>query len=140
MVVVAVAPAALAVLLLPRRIRSWTLVTIGIFGSLVVLGDVLYYRFFGDVLSAPALLAVRQTGHVWGSVRSLMSPALLWLVVDCPVAIWLAARLSRSIAPAAWLTHRHDHRRCGRGVARSHRRRGFSAARAPEHAARSDVP
>ena len=44
--------------------------------------DVVYYRFFGDVLSAPAILAVRQTGHVWSSIRSLLSPILFWIVVD----------------------------------------------------------
>lgn len=104
--VAAIAPPALGLLVLPRRVRVWTLVGIGIAGSAIVLGDVLYYRFFGDVLSAPAALAVRQTGHVWGSMRSLLSPALLWIVIDWPFAIWLAARMSRSAAPAPSLTHR----------------------------------
>jgi phosphoglycerol transferase MdoB-like AlkP superfamily enzyme len=90
----ALVPVALA-LLLPRRARVWTLVAVGAFGSLLVLGDVVYYRFFGDVLSAPAVLAARQTGHVWGSVRSLLSPILIWIVVDVPLAAWLAVRLSR---------------------------------------------
>jgi lipoteichoic acid synthase len=82
-------------LVMPRRARAWALVAIGIFGSLIVLGDVVYYRFFGDVLSAPALLGAHQTGHVWDSIRSLLSPGLVWLVADWPVAIWLAIRLSR---------------------------------------------
>ena len=34
--------------------------------TLLLLGDALYYRFFGDVLSVPAMLAVRQTGQVSG--------------------------------------------------------------------------
>ena len=42
-----------------------------------LLADVVYYRFFGDVLSTPALLAARQTGHVWGSIGSLFTPGLL---------------------------------------------------------------
>jgi phosphoglycerol transferase MdoB-like AlkP superfamily enzyme len=83
-----------ALLVLPRRARVWTLVSLGILGSLIVLSDVVYYRFFGDVLSAPALLAAPQTGRVWESIHSLFSPVLLWLVIDWPVAIWLAARLS----------------------------------------------
>jgi phosphoglycerol transferase MdoB-like AlkP superfamily enzyme len=84
-----------ALLALPRRVRAWTLVVVGIVGAQVVLADVVYYRFFGDVLSAPALLAAQQTGRVWGSIRSLFTPALAWLVVDWPFAVWLAARVSR---------------------------------------------
>ena len=90
----ALLPPALA-LLLPRRLRVWTLVAIGILASLVVLADAVYYRFFGDVLSAPAALAARQTGHVWGSIRSLFSPLLVWTVIDLPLAIWLAVRPTR---------------------------------------------
>jgi phosphoglycerol transferase MdoB-like AlkP superfamily enzyme len=88
-------------LLLPRRVRPSVLVAFGIFCSLLILGDVIYYRFFGDVLSAPAVLAVHQTGHVWGSIGSLITPGLLWLVADWPIAVWLAARLSREPAPPA---------------------------------------
>jgi lipoteichoic acid synthase len=105
MAVAASAPPALG-LLLPRWLRAWTLVGLGILGSLIVLGDVVYYRFFGDVLSAPSLLAARQTGHVWGSIRSLVSLSLIWLVVDCPVAIWLAVRVPRSAAPRPSLARR----------------------------------
>jgi len=94
-VLAGVMPPVLAWLVLPRRARVWTLASVGIAGSLVVLGDVIYYRFFGDVLSAPALLGAHQTGHVWGSIRSLLSPGLVWLVADWPLAIALAIRLSR---------------------------------------------
>ena len=36
------------------------------------------------------MLAARQTGHVWGSIGSLFTPGLLWLLVDWPFALWLA--------------------------------------------------
>lgn len=84
----------MSALLLPRRIRAAALLALGTLGSFVVLADVLYYRFFGDVLSAPALLAAGQTSHVWGSIRSLLSPLLLWLVIDLPLAAVVAARVS----------------------------------------------
>jgi lipoteichoic acid synthase len=93
--VAALAPPALGLVLLPRRLRVWTLIGIGMFGSLLVLADVVYYRFFGDVLSTPALLAAGQTSHVWGSIRSLFSPLLVWTVIDCPIALWLGVRLTR---------------------------------------------
>jgi lipoteichoic acid synthase len=98
-VLAGVVPPVAAWLVLPRRGRVWTLVSMGVVGSLVVLGDVIYYRFFGDVLSAPALLGAHQAGHVWGSIRSLLSPGLVWLVADWPVAIWLGIRLSRGEGP-----------------------------------------
>jgi lipoteichoic acid synthase len=85
----------LAWVVVPRRVRTWLLLGVGIFCSLLLLADVVYYRFFGDVLSAPVLLAAHQTGHVWGSVGSLFTTGLLWLVIDWPFAVWLAVRLSR---------------------------------------------
>jgi phosphoglycerol transferase MdoB-like AlkP superfamily enzyme len=85
----------LGALILPRRVRPWVLLGAGIFGSLLILGDVVYYRFFGDVLSTPAMLAAHQTGHVWGSIGSLFTPGLLWLIIDWPFALWLVATMSR---------------------------------------------
>jgi lipoteichoic acid synthase len=82
-------------LVTPRRIRPSVLLFVGMFCSTLILADVVYYRFFGDVLSAPAMLAAHQTGHVWGSVGSLFTPGLLWLIIDWPFAAWLAVRLSR---------------------------------------------
>jgi phosphoglycerol transferase MdoB-like AlkP superfamily enzyme len=99
-VTAAVVPVAIVALVSPRRVRAWLLFALGVFGSLVVLADVVYYRFFGDVLSTAAVLGVRQTGHVWGSIRSLWSPGLFWLIVDWPFAAWLAMRLSRHDRPA----------------------------------------
>jgi phosphoglycerol transferase MdoB-like AlkP superfamily enzyme len=98
-VAVAVVVPALGHLILPQRLRPWVLLVVGIFCSLLILADVVYYRFFGDVLSTPAMLAARQTGHVWGSIGNLFTPGLVWLVADWPIACWLAARLShRSVA------------------------------------------
>jgi phosphoglycerol transferase MdoB-like AlkP superfamily enzyme len=99
--VVAVLLPTIAAVLLPRRVRAWTLLAIGIVASLLILADVVYYRFFGDVLSAPALLGAHQTGHVWGSIRSLLTPGLLWLIADWPFAVWLTTRLSRMRTPDA---------------------------------------
>jgi phosphoglycerol transferase MdoB-like AlkP superfamily enzyme len=94
-VAVALIVPVVGLLMLPRRLRPWVLLAAGIFGSLLILGDVVYFRFFGDVLSTPALLAARQTGRVWGSIGTLFTPGLAWLVIDWPFACWLAVRLSR---------------------------------------------
>jgi phosphoglycerol transferase MdoB-like AlkP superfamily enzyme len=105
MIVAAVAPPLVLMLVLPRRARVWALLACGVCGSLVILGDLIYYRFFGDVISAPALLAVGQTAHVVGSIRSLLTPGLLWVVVDLPFAVWLVAALQR-LSPAEWIPGR----------------------------------
>jgi lipoteichoic acid synthase len=92
--VAAIAPPVLALMVLPRRARIWTLLAASALASLMLVGDVVYYRFFDDVLSTPALLATRQTTHVWGSIRSLFTLDLLWLVVDLPVAALALFRLT----------------------------------------------
>jgi lipoteichoic acid synthase len=94
---------AVGVVGLQRRIRPFVLVAVGILASLVLLADVVYYRFFGDLWSTPALLAARQTGHVWGSVGSLFTAGLLWLVIDWPCACWVAVRAARA---QPWPAHR----------------------------------
>jgi len=93
---IAILVPAIAFATLPKRVRPWVLAATGIAASLVLLVDTVYYRFFGDVISTPALLAARQTRHVWGSIGSLFSIGLVWLFADWPFALWLAARESRS--------------------------------------------
>lgn len=94
--VVAAALPALVLMALPRRRRGWALFACGAIGTVLILSDVVYYRFFGDVMSAPALLGAHQTVRVWGSIRSLLTPDLAWLLADLPLAAWLVVRLRRS--------------------------------------------
>lgn len=49
-----------ALLVLPRRTRPAGMLVVGVLGSLVIFGDVVYYRFFGDVLSTPTLFAAHH--------------------------------------------------------------------------------
>jgi lipoteichoic acid synthase len=92
--VVAIAVPLALMPVLSRRVRPWVMVALGAFGSLLILGDIVYYRFFGDVPSVPALLGAQQTGRVWDSIRTLLTPGLTWLVIDLPFAVWLATELS----------------------------------------------
>ena len=62
-------------------------------GSLVLLADAVYYRFFGDLLSIPALSAGSQAGHLAASVRSLLRPEDAWLALDLLLALLLVPRL-----------------------------------------------
>src|SRR5439155_18771266 len=101
----AVVPPLVLMLVLPRRTRAWILLAFGALGTAVIFADAIYYRFFGDVVSVPALLAAQQTGHVVGSIRTLLTPGLLWLVVDLPFAVWLRIELQR-LSPEEWLPRR----------------------------------
>jgi phosphoglycerol transferase MdoB-like AlkP superfamily enzyme len=92
----AIVPVLAVVALLPRRSRAWLLFALGLFGTLVVLADLVYYRFFGDVMSAPALLAIGQTPRIGASILSLWSARLFWLLADLPFAAWLIAKLRRT--------------------------------------------
>jgi len=94
MSVAAIVPPLVGLVVLPRRARAVVLFGYGLFGTLVTLGDVIYYRFFGDVLSLSAFLGARQAGQVWGSIRSLLTPTMIWLVVDLPFAAWLTSTLA----------------------------------------------
>lgn len=94
--VTAVAPVLLCLTLPARRVRAGALLACGVLGSLVILGDALYYWFFGDVLSASAIFAARQTGQLWSSIHSLLTPRLIWLLLDIPFAMWLTFEVASS--------------------------------------------
>ena len=95
MLVAAVAPALLCLAVFPRRVRAGVVLACGLFGTIVIAGDVIYYRFFGDVLSASTVLSARQTGQVWGTIRSLLTPGMVWFVLDLPFGVWLTIALAR---------------------------------------------
>jgi lipoteichoic acid synthase len=71
-----------AVLLLSRRRRLTILWTADFLLTLIVYADVLYVRYFGDVLSVAALGAADQVGMVTSSVFALMKPADILFFAD----------------------------------------------------------
>ena len=93
--VAAITPVLLCLTLSSRRVRAGALLACGVLGTLVILGDALYYWFFGDVLSASAVFAARQTGQVWSSIHSLVTPRMIWLLLDIPFAVWLTIKVMR---------------------------------------------
>ena len=106
MVVTAVVPVLLVALIFSRRARTWPLFALGTCATFLTLADVIYFRFFGDMLSASALLAVGQTPRVMATIRSLFTARLLWLLMDVPFAAWLMVRMR-----ATWAFDRKPVRR-----------------------------
>ncbi len=90
----------LTLLFLPQRIRpvlTWMVVA---FGSLSIWADLLHYRFFGDIISTPALLAIGQAGEL-GEVVTELAESRDWaLFLDLLVAIPLVVILVKKAPPS----------------------------------------
>jgi len=78
----AVAVPLLLLLALPRRLRAWAAWLVVAMAALLVWGQTLYLRFFGDVATSAAVLASRQTGEIVESIGFLGAATDWWLVVD----------------------------------------------------------
>ncbi len=80
----------------PRSVRPWLawLTVAAVTGLLY--GDILYQRFFGDLLSVSAVVSVGQLPRVGASVWSLVEAGDLWLAADLAPALVLAWVASRS--------------------------------------------
>lgn len=74
------------VCLLPARWVPLGLTGLAGFWAVIFLGDVVYYRYFQDVLSTYLLEGASQVASVTDSVRRLLQPADAWLFIDLP---WL---------------------------------------------------
>lgn len=101
----AVVPVLVVALATDGVLGPWLL---GALGSLVLFADVLYFRYFGDVISAPVLLASGQTGNVFDSIVTLIKARDLWFAIDLAAAV-----------PFLWrrrMVHRRVHAPWGRAT------------------------
>ncbi len=85
----------LPVLLIPRRVRVWVCLTLGAVGTLVLFADLVYERFFGDIMSAAVLGAWGQLGQIRASAVSLFTADDLWFWIDLLAGIVLMAAVAR---------------------------------------------
>jgi phosphoglycerol transferase MdoB-like AlkP superfamily enzyme len=94
----AVAIPLLVLLAFPRRWRAWAAWCAVAFGALLVWGQTVYLRFFGDVATSAAVLASRQTGEIRESIGFLSTSTDWWLAIDLVVALPLIMYLGRKSA------------------------------------------
>ena len=90
---------ALALLPWGQRLRAgltWMAVT---FGALLVWANILYARFFGDVLASGALQASRQAGALMESILALAQPRDFLLLPDLILGLVLVALSMTSVPP-----------------------------------------
>jgi phosphoglycerol transferase MdoB-like AlkP superfamily enzyme len=90
--------------LLPRGLRFGALLTVNLLLSLLFLADLLYWRFFHDVISIPILLEAWQALEVGSSIFSLLRWTDLGFVADLPlwVVLWRARRRVPALPPLRW--------------------------------------
>jgi phosphoglycerol transferase MdoB-like AlkP superfamily enzyme len=89
----AVVPSLLLLLFVRDQARARIAWVIAAAGSLVMLADAVYYRFFGDLASLAAVSAGRQANRLVASIQSLLRVEDLWLALDLLVAVPVVARL-----------------------------------------------
>ncbi|MBH5318238.1 LTA synthase family protein [Paenibacillus sp. GSMTC-2017] len=83
-------------LLLPTRGRILSLIGLNMGLSTLLFADVIYYRYFQDLISVPVLLQLNQLESLGGSISSLLKLSDFWLFVDAvvllPFAIYILWR------------------------------------------------
>jgi phosphoglycerol transferase MdoB-like AlkP superfamily enzyme len=90
----------LPLLALPGRFRPWLSLAIVAVAKVVLFADLLYVRFFGDILSLAAVAAAGQAESVRASIWSLISGADLWWWADLAIGVGLVLVITR-IQPEA---------------------------------------
>ncbi|HOC44304.1 MAG TPA: sulfatase-like hydrolase/transferase [Thermoanaerobaculales bacterium] len=85
----------LPLLLLQRRLRAWCCVALAGIATALLYADLLYQRFFGDLLSLALAGAAHQVGDVRASVASLFEPGDIWFWIDLLAGAAIAAALPR---------------------------------------------
>ncbi len=98
---------------LPFRGRLIALVVLDILLTAILYSDLVYYRYFQDILSIPVLLQAGQVGALGDSIATLIMPRdavyfAEWLIV-APLgmyAVFAAGRISRDTAASVSRTKR----------------------------------
>jgi phosphoglycerol transferase MdoB-like AlkP superfamily enzyme len=95
----------LPLLVVPRSARPWVSWGTACLGTVVLHADLVYQRFFGDILSLSVVEAAGQVGRVRASVWSLLAPSDWWLWADLAggLALMLVVVRVQPIAGRRWL-------------------------------------
>lgn len=80
-------------LLLPARGRLLALIGLNLLLSFLLYADVIYYRYFQDLITVPVLMQLGQVESLGGSITALMKLWDFWLFVDAVVLVPYAVYL-----------------------------------------------
>jgi phosphoglycerol transferase MdoB-like AlkP superfamily enzyme len=120
----AVLLAAFWTLLLPTRGRIASLIALNLVLSFLLYSDVIYYRYFQDLITVPVLLQLSQVESLGGSIASLLSAYDFWLFADMAIlipyavfVIWRGRGILRPSRPPVRVSWRKRLIRLGTSVA-----------------------
>jgi phosphoglycerol transferase MdoB-like AlkP superfamily enzyme len=85
------------VLLLRPTRRYTTLVIIDVVITLIVIGDLVYFRYYGDIMSLGAASGAWQITLIWRSIVALLQPTDLLFLVDIVIAVIFRRRYKRAV-------------------------------------------
>lgn len=100
--------------LLPSRGRLLALIGLNLVLSFLLFADVIYYRYFQDLITVPVLMQLGQVESLGGSIDTLLKPSDFWLFADAVIlipfavyVIWkgradLAERRRSFVKPSFW--------------------------------------
>lgn len=77
---------------LPRRIRVAALLSMNLFFSVVMFADLLYFRYFQDIISIPVILQANQVGDLGGSILTLIRLSDITFFLDLSIILFFAIR------------------------------------------------
>lgn len=95
----AVAILVLPLVALPRRVRPWLSWSTGLAVIALLVADLVYVRYFGELLAVAVAAGAGQTGQVLDSVGALLEPRDLWLVAHLVPGAVLALAAARTARP-----------------------------------------
>lgn len=108
MLLAAIAPALLLKVIPSRQGRVWATWVVVSAGSLALLADRVYVRWFGDMFPAAAVLAVDHLGSIAGGTWSLVARRDAWVIADLILVLPLmhfVARLPEALRPGRRVRH-----------------------------------
>ncbi|WP_373230005.1 LTA synthase family protein [Cohnella sp.] len=76
------------------------IVALSFLSSILLLSDLVYYRFFNDFITIPVLFLADNMSVVWGSLFTLLRPSDLLLFLDTFILVIMMNR--KSIQRTAW--------------------------------------
>ncbi|REE80250.1 phosphoglycerol transferase MdoB-like AlkP superfamily enzyme [Paenibacillus taihuensis] len=93
---------------LPARGRLLALIILDVLLTAIVYADLIYFRYFQDLITVPVLMQAGQVGALGESIDSLLSPRDLWFFADwlllLPLFIYTIIRARRNRTRSAELS------------------------------------
>lgn len=111
-------------LMLPTRGRILSLIAVNLVLSFLLYSDVIYYRYFQDLITVPVLLQLGQVESLGGSISALLSVYDFWLFADMAILIpfavfvvWRGRPVLRHARPSAAVSRKRLTARLGASLA-----------------------